>query len=129
MAETHLPIRPVRLRLSRQGGFNLQAHSLATNGLAAVSVARPGRYGNPFVVDADQPAGKAVMAFEHECDKASVFQPDQFEKRIAPLRGKNLACWCALDSSPCHADVLLRIANPIACDAVAMSEHERGGNA
>lgn len=26
------------------------------------------------------------------------------------LRGKNLACWCALDQ-PCHADVLLKIAN------------------
>ena len=28
----------------------------------------------------------------------------------AELRGKNLACWCALDM-PCHADVLLEIAN------------------
>lgn len=26
------------------------------------------------------------------------------------LRGRNLACWCALDV-PCHADVLLEIAN------------------
>ena len=26
------------------------------------------------------------------------------------LRGKNLACWCSLDS-PCHADVLLEISN------------------
>lgn len=26
------------------------------------------------------------------------------------LRGKNLACWCAL-GAPCHADVLLEIAN------------------
>ena len=30
--------------------------------------------------------------------------------RLPSLRGKNLACWCALDE-PCHADVLLRIAN------------------
>lgn len=28
----------------------------------------------------------------------------------AELRGKNLACWCALDA-PCHADVLLELAN------------------
>jgi len=27
------------------------------------------------------------------------------------LRGKNLACWCPLNH-PCHADVLLEIANP-----------------
>jgi hypothetical protein len=26
------------------------------------------------------------------------------------LRGKNLACWCSLDK-PCHADVLLIVAN------------------
>jgi len=26
------------------------------------------------------------------------------------LRGKDLACWCPLDQ-PCHADVLLELAN------------------
>ncbi len=31
-------------------------------------------------------------------------------EELAPLRGKNLACWCDL-SSPCHADVLLELAN------------------
>lgn len=30
--------------------------------------------------------------------------------RIEELRGKNLACWCA-PGQPCHADVLLKIAN------------------
>lgn len=29
---------------------------------------------------------------------------------INELRGKNLMCWCPLDQ-PCHADVLLEIAN------------------
>ena len=29
---------------------------------------------------------------------------------IEQLRGRNLACWCPLDQ-PCHADVLLEIAN------------------
>jgi hypothetical protein len=28
----------------------------------------------------------------------------------APLRGKNLACWCAPDER-CHADILLKLAN------------------
>lgn len=32
----------------------------------------------------------------------------QFEIK-RELRGKNLACWCK--ASPCHADVLLEIAN------------------
>lgn len=29
---------------------------------------------------------------------------------IAPLRGRDLVCWCPLDQ-PCHADVLLELAN------------------
>jgi len=29
---------------------------------------------------------------------------------LPSLRGKNLACWCPLDQ-PCHADVLLELAN------------------
>lgn len=32
------------------------------------------------------------------------------EEVRAELAGKNLACWCPLDQ-PCHADVLLEIAN------------------
>jgi hypothetical protein len=31
-------------------------------------------------------------------------------EKVALLRGLDLACWCALDV-PCHADVLLEIAN------------------
>jgi hypothetical protein len=31
-------------------------------------------------------------------------------EHIHELRGKNLACWCALDQ-PCHADILLKLAN------------------
>lgn len=38
--------------------------------------------------------------------------PRQFERLIAPLRGKNLACWCPLDK-PCHADNWLRYANKV----------------
>ena len=37
--------------------------------------------------------------------------PAAFAAFIAPLRGKNLACWCPPDQ-PCHSDVLLEIANP-----------------
>lgn len=29
---------------------------------------------------------------------------------LAPLRGRDLVCWCRLDQ-PCHADVLLELAN------------------
>lgn len=36
--------------------------------------------------------------------------PPSIERIKAELRGKNLACWCR-PGDPCHADVLLEIAN------------------
>lgn len=39
---------PQRIQLSRRKGFNLQAVSVALNGLPAVNVARPSRFGNPI---------------------------------------------------------------------------------
>jgi hypothetical protein len=47
----------------------------------------------------DLPAGHALHAY-----------PSDQEIR-ATLAGHDLACWCPLDG-PCHADVLLAIANP-----------------
>lgn len=42
---------------------------------------------------------------------------DFLRESLHELRGKNLACWCRLDD-PCHADVLLELANrPIRCEA------------
>lgn len=37
-------------------------------------------------------------------------QRDELQAALVELRGKDLACWCPLDQ-PCHADVLLEIAN------------------
>jgi hypothetical protein len=37
-------------------------------------------------------------------------EAEQLEAWLSPLRGKDLACWCPLDQ-PCHADVLLELAN------------------
>lgn len=38
------------------------------------------------------------------------WEPARFEKWIKGARGHDLACFCPLDS-PCHADVLLEVAN------------------
>jgi hypothetical protein len=35
----------------------------------------------------------------------------EFAEAVRGLRGKNLACWCPT-GAPCHADVLLELANP-----------------
>lgn len=47
-----------------------------------------------------------AVAWFKEYRRRYPFNPDKLES----LRGKNLACWCPLDQ-PCHADVLLELAN------------------
>lgn len=116
--------QPVRLRLSRAKDFNLQALSLATNGLPAVKVDRTTEFGNPFpiakgtftscgvstyawqvgtwegglamwIADSEAEARKlSVDAF-----KSWVNLPQQSllcDRARLALRRRNLACWCAL---------------------------------
>jgi len=120
-----MSVKPQRIRLSRKKGFNLHDVSRRLNGLEAVNVARPGPFGNPFVVgDIDTPDAalavekfrRTVIGFESNGSWCRpVAHPDSYIGKIISdiekLRGKNLACWCALDA-PCHADVLLALANP-----------------
>jgi hypothetical protein len=114
-------MKPVRLRLSRRKGFDLKAHSQATNGLACVSVARPGPWGNPFVVGRHGSRDECVyfykallaglMRVNRDPDiKTLKVVREHVDRHGHELRGHNLACWCALDA-PCHADVLLEIVN------------------
>lgn len=76
-----------------------------------VYVGRPTVWGNPYVVGAQllngEPltAEKAVALYRQHVRE--VFDLRTIRTRLA---GKNLACWCALDC-PCHADVLLELAN------------------
>ena len=107
--------QPIRIQLSRAKGWRMPANT--------VNVARgPGRkWGNPWVIrktyyrDSDGTSGPvecaetSVRLFEEMLQIDLRRYPSNDEIRAA-LRGKNLACWCKLDA-PCHADVLLRIAN------------------
>jgi len=56
--------------------------------------------------------GGAKLTAEKSIELYRQYVRDAFNERDvrACLRGKNLACWCALDQ-PCHADVLLEMAN------------------
>jgi hypothetical protein len=98
--------QPVRLRLSRRAGFRLQEHSNETNGLPALVVSRPSRWGNPYPT-ATHGRERAIALFEASLKR---LLGDALGGELGPLRGKNLACWCPLDEA-CHADVLLRLAN------------------
>jgi len=70
----------------------------------AVYVGRPSKWGNPFYV-VHVSRKEAIRRFEHHVRS----DPALMEAIKRELRGKDLVCWCA--PKPCHADVLLRIAN------------------
>jgi len=116
--------RPQRMQLSRKAGFNLQAASLALNGLPARLITRPGRWGNPFTIDdmarqygLDRAAAQAKAVelcaewLRGTLDPAlSPGEPPARAVIRAELQGHNLACWCKA-GTPCHADTLIELAN------------------
>lgn len=121
-------IKPVRLQLSRRAGFSLQETSTAINGLEAVHVGRPGPWGNPFIVGKDGDAAYCVDLYKAllagflrvgaDPDIAALERTRRFvAENVDELRGKNLACWCK-PGAPCHADVLVEVANRPICDEV-----------
>lgn len=122
--------KPIRIQRKRTKGWRMPENS--------VSVCRPGRFGNPFeeryctleeslklfenmvrgVWDPFVIAGYDSEGFGfiygkflrwNERIRKCGYRHPQEAVRME-LRGKNLACFCPLDK-PCHADVLLRIAN------------------
>jgi len=99
---------PIRLQLSRKKGFDLREVSQSSNGLPAARVSRPGTWGNPFVVGLKgvPTAKEAVKFFRLDLLLRLSRDPDLLQ----PLRNKNLTCWCG-SNEPCHADVLLDLAN------------------
>jgi hypothetical protein len=80
-----------------------------------VSVCRPGKFGNPFKVTEDRSHAQAVSAFRiwlavEGCTADMPERKQRILESLHELRGKNLACYCK-EGSPCHADVLLELAN------------------
>lgn len=110
---------PVRLKLSRKTGFNLQALSFATNGRRAVNCARPGWAGNPFHHNDDgSPMNpeRAGILFRAQLMGDGWFVNDHGKTiRVADvvrrLRGHNLACFCDVDAPWCHCVPLMLVAN------------------
>lgn len=95
---------PERVQLSRKKGWKLPPNT--------VVVARPTKWGNPFK-SSDHGGGYfgnsvAVKLFECWLEEAAQAPLVAAIKR--DLGGKSLACWCK-PGDPCHADILLEIAN------------------
>jgi hypothetical protein len=79
--------------------------------IGAVNVARPGKWGNPFKVgDGHCTAEEAKLLYSRDLLKGYLGFT-VYDVRL-DLAGKDLMCWCSLDA-PCHADVLLEIANAV----------------
>ena len=121
---------PIRIQRRRTKGWKMPANT--------VYVGRPSKWGNPWTIARARASGLfrpdllyKVCAEEYRA-AISVFPVRQWRikawreyggntamlialaSKIGPvldeLRGKNLCCWCPLDQ-PCHADILLEIAN------------------
>lgn len=128
---------PQRIQLSRAKGWRMPENT--------VNCARgPGRiFGNPFTVAKLRDAG-----YNGSDDAATLHCVNSFadwlggsirdwmgEKsdlaraaimdNIADLRGKNLACWCK-PGTPCHADVLLELANAPRDNRDRDAQNDRG---
>lgn len=76
-----------------------------------IYVGRPTVWGNPYVAGSQLLTGEILTA-EKSVELYRQHVDEVFDRRTIRTRlgGKNLACWCALDQ-PCHADVLLELAN------------------
>lgn len=115
---------PQRVQRKRTKGWRMPENT--------VSVCRPGRWGNPFPVVEPWLPEDVVRLFRDlvnhgeawwVTDEGTRWEQDNVwrattteraslnvETIRAELAGKNLACWCPPDQ-PCHADVLLELAN------------------
>ncbi len=122
--------KPVRIQRRRVKGWKMPENTVYVGRTSGW----PGLYGNPFRVggyfkigggerhggfswlEAHKDYADATFNLIESNEQAVSFfrlyrrlYPYKPEE-LAPLRGKNLACWCSLDQ-PCHADVLLELAN------------------
>lgn len=92
---------PERIQLSRRKGWKMPPNT--------VKVDRTTKWGNPFVVGEHGTTEECVERFREHVGHPNSALGFDF-KELHQLRGKNLACWCK-PGEPCHADVLLELAN------------------
>lgn len=104
-------MNPIRIQRQRTKGWRMPPNT--------VVVSRGTRWGNPFRIGQFGKTYTANVAVSdhrlwltYAAGAATAGEPPTCEEIVTALKGKNLACWCALNK-PCHADTLLRIANGV----------------
>lgn len=104
-------MKPQRIQRKRTKGWKMPENS--------VYVGRPSKWGNPFLISEYGEFAAEMFEDALEWGPSSRFwyygpHTKLIEIKLGlqkgELKGKNLVCWCALDM-PCHADVLLTLAN------------------
>lgn len=66
------------------------------------------KWGNPYKVGlatAEYTRTESLKLFEEYAERRLKREPDWLDE----LKGKDLVCWCS--PLPCHADILVRLAN------------------
>lgn len=101
---------PQRIQRKRTKGFRLPE--------GAVYVGRPTVWGNRYTVGVPGTGVGVVASAQEAIDgfRRMWSESHQIAYIRECLRGKDLACWCPLvdkdgNKVPCHADVLLELAN------------------
>lgn len=121
--------KPKRIQRKRTKGFKLAEATDNPNGV--VYVGRGTKWSNPFTIEKTEsnvfqvvyrnksnnliwsiPLLDKDVAFDNLLEHYRGYMHDYLGKDYISehLKGKDLACFCPLDS-PCHADVLLELAN------------------
>mgnify|MGYP001584844921 CR=1 FL=1 len=108
-------MKPIRIQRKRTKGWKMPENT--------IYVGRPSKWGNPFLVGVAHlddknkwiPRSKieAYLCFKEWFNRLWINRMNNLMESKYPikeLKYKNLCCWCRLNQ-PCHADVLLEIAN------------------
>lgn len=90
--------KPIRIQRKRTKGWRMPE--------GAVYVGRPTKWGNPH----EHGGRDLCVRMYRQTIAGNVWTSPNKDEIRRELRGKDLACWCPIDQ-PCHADVLLEIAN------------------
>lgn len=69
----------------------------------SVAIGRGTRWGNPFIVGEDGDRAVVIAKFHHYAQWRLEREPQWLE----PLRGIDLACYCA--PKPCHGNVIVEL--------------------
>ena len=97
--QTDVVARPRRVQRRRTPGARMA--------VGTVYVGRPSKWGNPYRVGA---VSAAAAVERYRVDLLAGRLAVSADDVRADLRGRDLACWCAV-GQPCHGDVLLEVAN------------------